>query len=159
MENKKGFQKGNTLGRENKGKPHKLQQGFQKGNTLFEHPKAMASRFKKGQVSTMKGKPAPWAKNLPQKFKSGHKSWTEGKKIWKGNSSDYQKIHYWVKIKKGKRRRCNNCGKKNNKSKNSLVWANISQKYLWDLNDWECLCRSCHTKNDMNFIKQKYGTK
>ena len=58
-----------------------------------------SGQFKKGQVAYNKGKPAPWAKNLPQQFKKGQKHsdrWYEVMKNripWnKGKKGEY---HIW----------------------------------------------------------------
>lgn len=81
----KGFQKGNNFGGLNKGKPKKPQQGFQKGNRFYENPKSIASRFKKGQESWIKGKKNPKARNNPQVFKKGERPHN-----WKGGISPFR---------------------------------------------------------------------
>lgn len=63
--------KRNRLGQFLKGIHPKTE--FKKGNIPI-------SPFKKGQVSWNKNLPAPWAKNLPQRFKKGHIGWNKGKK-------------------------------------------------------------------------------
>ena len=62
---------------------------------------------------------------------------------WKGNKVGYSGLHAWVKRRKPKPKRCEKCQKKK-----PLDLANISQEYKRDLNDWEWLCRSCHTLKD-----------
>lgn len=45
---------------------------------------------------------------------------------------------------------CSSCGK--NKT---FDLANISQKYLDDIKDWEYLCRSCHMTKDNRLVNLK----
>ena len=63
--------------------------------------------------------------------------------VWKGDSVGYFAIHEWVNKHKKKPELCEEC-----KAKAPRDLANISGKYLRDLNDWEYLCRSCHMKKD-----------
>ena len=62
---------------------------------------------------------------------------------WVGNKVGYQGVHGWVKRHKVKSLVCENC-----KSKPPYDLANISQKYLRDLNDFWWLCRKCHMESD-----------
>lgn len=57
----------------------------------------------------------------------------------------YKQVHDWVRSKLGKARTCENCH-----SQRNVDWANISQDYLYDLNDWKPLCRSCHKRHDLS---------
>jgi hypothetical protein len=59
---------------------------------------------------------------------------------WKGDSVSYSGIHAWIKRRKPKPYYCECCSKKIAKD-----LANISQEYKRDLDDWEWLCRSCHS--------------
>lgn len=61
---------------------------------------------------------------------------------WKDNPK-LTTLHEWVFNHKEKRQNCENC----NQNKR-LDLANISQKYLRDINDYKWLCRSCHMKMD-----------
>ncbi len=63
--------------------------------------------------------------------------------IWAGDKVSYEALHGWVKRHKKKPARCQLCNKKKR-----LDLANISQKYIRDLNDWEWLCRLCHMTKD-----------
>ena len=62
---------------------------------------------------------------------------------WKGVSASYRVIHHWVQKNKGKAIVCVECG-----STRFVQWANISGKYMRDLNDYKSLCKSCHNKFD-----------
>jgi len=64
--------------------------------------------------------------------------------MWKGDNVKYSPLHDYIRCHKPKPNKCELCGKITNK----LDLANISQKYLRDVNDFEWLCRSCHMKKD-----------
>jgi len=100
----------------------------------------------------------PWNKGLPKDeqpfFAKKHKE-SSKRKIgkaqlkdknhqWKGKDAGYQAIHLWVRARLKKPRRCQKCGKKTE----DLDCCNISGNYTRDLDDWQYLCRSCHTKFD-----------
>lgn len=63
--------------------------------------------------------------------------------MWVGDKISYEGIHDWIKNQIDKPTKCNDCNEEK-----KLDLANISQKYLRDLSDWEWLCRSCHMKKD-----------
>lgn len=63
--------------------------------------------------------------------------------MWRGDKVSYGALHDWVKWHKPKPLICEVC-----KLKKRLDLANISQKYLRDLFDWEWLCRKCHMEKD-----------
>jgi len=63
---------------------------------------------------------------------------------WKGNEAGYQAIHIWIRSQLTKPERCQKCYKK----KSDLDCCNISGEYKRTLDDWQYLCRSCHTKYD-----------
>ncbi len=62
---------------------------------------------------------------------------------WKGDSVKYGSLHDWVRSKKKKPSRCQDCSKKK-----KVELANISGKYKRDLSDWEYICRKCHMDKD-----------
>lgn len=70
--------------------------------------------------------------------------------LWKGENITYGALHVWVKKEKGKPKYCEydttHTGKR-------FEWANISGKYLRDINDYRSLCVSCHRK--MDYTPQK----
>lgn len=63
--------------------------------------------------------------------------------MWKADKVGYTALHGWVKRRKRKPNECDSCGKVK-----PLDLANISNKYLRNLDDWEWLCRSCHMNKD-----------
>lgn len=75
-------------------------------------------------------------KNIPR----GDKSWA-----WKGELVKKSGLHDWVKKVLGKPNKCEHCG---TTSANKFEWANKSQKYKREINDWMRLCTKCHAKYD-----------
>lgn len=73
----------------------------------------------------------------------GGNQWGENNHQWKGEAVSYRSLHKWVHRNFPKPKTCSNC----NQIK-KLEAANISQKYLRDLLDWEWLCRKCHMIKD-----------
>lgn len=70
---------------------------------------------------------------------------------WKGINVGYVALHDWIKRRKYKPLLCQDC-----REKKKLDLANISGKYLRDVNDFEWLCRKCHMEKDgrlKEFIK------
>lgn len=63
--------------------------------------------------------------------------------MWTGDKVGYQAVHGWVRRRLIKPKVCVDC--KDNPPKDL---ANISQKYLRNLTDWEWLCRRCHMIKD-----------
>lgn len=62
---------------------------------------------------------------------------------WAGDSVKYSGLHNWIRRNYGKPKQCHNC-----KSRKNVQWANISQSYSRDRNDWVELCVSCHHRFD-----------
>lgn len=62
---------------------------------------------------------------------------------WRGQSVKYGGLHLWVRSRLQRPKCCQRCSKEG-----KLDLANISQKYLRDLNDWIYLCRQCHMLGD-----------
>lgn len=72
---------------------------------------------------------------------------------WKGSRVGKAALHNWVERKLGKLRKCEHCGTTNAKQ---YDWANKSQKYKRNLDDWIRLCRSCHAKYDHSIRLPKW---
>lgn len=62
---------------------------------------------------------------------------------WKGDRVGLAGLHKWITSRKPKPEFCENC-----KNKKPYDLANISQKYKRNVNDFEWLCRKCHTEKD-----------
>ena len=103
-----------------------------------------STQFKKGLPSLRKGVGKPGWTNQTS-FKSR-------KQLWEENVREYQAIHRWVKKNLGEVIICEFC-KKTNQS--SYHWANKSQKYQKDVNDWIGLCAKCHKNYDLRFTSIK----
>lgn len=84
-------------------------------------------------------------------FKKGERL-RENHPLWKGENATYITKHKWVVYHKGRPKFCESCGDEN---KNRYEWANISGKYLRDLDDYIRLCKKCHFK----FDGRKFGGK
>ncbi|HBI17153.1 MAG TPA: hypothetical protein DDY52_03320 [Candidatus Moranbacteria bacterium] len=65
---------------------------------------------------------------------------------WKGEFVSYSGLHYWVRRKLGKAKKCSVCGKEGRGRE--MHWANKDHKYRRNTNDFIELCAKCHTKYD-----------
>ncbi len=81
--------------------------------------------------------PHPWMKE-----KNHH--------YWKGDNVGYNALHNWVRRNKPKPKFCEECH-----IKPPYDVANISGKYLRDVNDFKWVCRGCHMKGDGRLIRLK----
>jgi len=76
--------------------------------------------------------------------KQAQERFGENNPNWKGEKVSYTGIHDYIKWHKPTPKACELCGD----TKKVLDLANVSQKYLRDLSDWEWLCRKCHMTKD-----------
>ena len=65
------------------------------------------------------------------------------------NQIGYRSLHKWVERQLGKPSFCEQCKDVTLKHR-QYHWANISNKYKRDTNDWQRLCAKCHKKYDKN---------
>lgn len=70
--------------------------------------------------------------------------------MWKGDNVGLKGLHKWVKSQFPMTKLCQCCKKVPPRD-----LANISQKYMRDLSDWEWLCRKCHMTKDGRFKNLK----
>lgn len=63
----------------------------------------------------------------------------------------YSGVHTWLarKIGSAKKHKCKHCGKQ------AHDWSNIDHKYRINLNDYQPLCKKCHTKYDKKFKEHR----
>lgn len=113
------------------------------------------SRLKKGQVNSGSFKKglAPWNKGrvgvMPEPWNKGKEGLKEENNgMWKGESASYAAKHIWVNTHWGKPKKCDHCNTEENRM---YHWANISDEYKREREDWLRLCVPCHSK----FDKQK----
>jgi len=66
----------------------------------------------------------------------------------KNTSITYKGLHTWINRNFGTPRKCDLCS---TTKKTIYDWANISERYLRDRNDWTRLCRKCHRSYDKMF--------
>lgn len=62
---------------------------------------------------------------------------------WHGTDITYYGLHCWIKRQLEKPITCAMCGQEK-----ALDVANVSGEYRRDLDDWEWLCRQCHSWKD-----------
>jgi hypothetical protein len=127
--------------------------GIYKRKPMTQEHKDNISRSMKGKQNTL-GK-EPWNKG-----KTGIYSdetllkMSKNKKIYRGEehpswnpNPTYSGIHQWIGNVLGSPKECSKCNFTSDNSR-QFHWANISGKYLRDVNDWVRLCVSCHFKMD-----------
>lgn len=113
---------------------------LQKGNTPWNKGLAGLGICKATSGSIQKGE----HRSAMTEFKRGTPEYEHVS--WRGNDVGYHGLHIWVRKHKGKAIICQNCGK----SHDRIHWANISNEYKRDLDDWMQLCPSCHMQYDNN---------
>lgn len=74
----------------------------------------------------------------------------KGKNHWnyKGDNAKYSALHLRVQDRRGKATECEYCG-----GIEWVEWANMTGRYE-DTNDYQQLCRSCHTNYDNQLKSQ-----
>lgn len=101
----------------------------------------MRYRYKKGNI--------PWNKGLTRKTDEridmiAKRMEGEGHPNWKGDNVTYKPLHIWLNRHKQKRETCEICNEKK-----ILELSNIDHKYTRNLEDYQWLCKSCHSKYDI----------
>lgn len=92
--------------------------------------------------------------------KLGFGKWMFGRKgelsnVWKGEYVGYGALHDWVYRELGSPNKCTHCGK-SALHPQGMHWANKSNEYKRDLNDWIRLCAKCHKEYDKGRKQNKY---
>lgn len=84
-------------------------------------------------------------KNNPMFGRRGKKS-----PVWKGDTLQYSYQHRWLRVKYGKPRDCELCGKvgKLHNGRWNIHYCNKSGEYLRAREDWLTLCVKCHWAYD-----------
>lgn len=120
-------------------------------------PKGVYIRTEKHREINRKGHigQEPWNKGLQTSIEVREKQSKAhlGKKPWNKGLFDldtYYGLHNWVKQTLGKASKCEFCGRKD-----YISWANKSNTYQKELNDWIQLCKKCH----YNYDKEYFGVK
>lgn len=124
----------------------------------------------RGKVSPKKGKPAPWAKNLPQKFIKGHIPWNKGKphlvgkKHWNwqgGIDKEHTRIKQTEEYKNWQQAvykrdewTCQKCGSKKLIVAHHIKLFSKFPELRFEINNGIVLCRKCH-QNHHNPRKKK----
>ena len=68
---------------------------------------------------------------------------------WKGDSVKYRALHAWLQKHMPKKESCERCGSKKN------ISIACKGNYTRNFDDYEWLCRSCHSKEDRRNPKLK----
>jgi hypothetical protein len=107
-----------------------------------------------------KGKPRPWLKGIKRSAESRERyrlsKLGELNPKWVGDKIGYLGLHDWIKRRLPKPKLCISCN-----VRPPYDLANISGRYLRDLDDWHWLCRRCHMLSDgrMNNLAQYVNQK
>jgi len=102
-----------------------------------------STSFINGQIPWNKGKCFQKGiihRSAETKKKMGEQKLGVNNPMWKGDKVSYKSLHCWVRRHKEKKLCI--CGKA------PYDLANISRKYLRDINDYVWLCRKCHMLSD-----------
>lgn len=68
---------------------------------------------------------------------------------WRGDAVSYTTLHEWVRRHKTKTGSCTECGADVGTDRShGTEWANVSGRYLRDLDDFIELCIPCHRRRD-----------
>ena len=116
--------------------------------------KQWSRQFCCSKICGDKSKQTPWLRKFDIKkgqhlspatqFKKGEQRAEKNNK-WRGDDVSYSAIHHWVTNNWGRPSFCEHC---KTSARNTYDWANISDEYKRDRNDWLRLCRPCHSKYD-----------
>lgn len=138
------FQKGNQYGKYKKtwNKGLKIGTSGMEGKKQSEEAKKLIS---KNNSKHWKGK--KFSDEHKKKLSENHADFNDEKSPrWKGDDVGYIAVHQWVKKHKGSPGKCEHCG---NSDKKQYDWANVDHSYKRKLDDYMCLCRSCHRFYDI----------
>jgi len=102
--------------------------------------KPMSKEGKTNISNSLKGRKMP----IDVRKKMALSRTGEKNHAWKGDKVKYRALHDWVGKYKPESICCEECGKIKR-----LSLANISRKYLRDINDYRWLCYKCHKNFDI----------
>lgn len=118
---------------------------FKKIHKTEEHACICGQEFKTNSGRTEVGRGKYCSKVCMYKYGMDK---DEKHQAWKGDKVGYSALHSWVARKLGRPKRCSECGFESDNSR-QFHWANISQEYKRELDDWARLCVTCHKKYDL----------
>jgi hypothetical protein len=117
----------------------------------LDHRRKM-SKAMKGRTVWNKGLRGVQKHSLETRLKMSKARSDEKHPCWKGDKVGYDGLHRWIGKKKGKPKKCAECGKTK-----TIQWANKDHKYSRDLEDWISLCSKCHYHYDEKYLKTLHG--
>jgi hypothetical protein len=115
-----------------------------KGHPQSEETKLKISLANKGCIGFFRGKHL----SEEHKRKGSIAKLMDKNPMWKGDNVEYTALHNWIRRRKLKPTFCEICNKTP-----PYDLANISGKYIRDVNDFQWLCRRCHMIKDGRMLK------
>lgn len=116
-----------------------------KGHIPWNKDKTLSEEHKRKISESLKGK----TKSEEHKKKMYSFPKGKGHPNWRGDKVSYHALHEWLRVNKPKTELCEICGEKRR-----LDWANIKKHvYTRNIEDYKCMCRSCHKKMDLGWTK------
>jgi len=82
--------------------------------------------------------------------KISHATRDDKNPAWLGDAAGYSAVHNWIRKRKPKTGRCQNCG-----AQRHTQWANVSREYRRELEDFVELCVPCHKRYDLNCLREE----
>lgn len=114
--------------------------GYKRKPFTEEHKRKL-SETKKGKLNHAYGKVAH-NKGAKYPQNSGKNNY-----LWKEENYSYMTVHHWVQRHYGQPTTCEHC-QTANLTGHQIHWANKTQKYLRNREDWLRLCAKCHKQYD-----------
>lgn len=124
-----------------------MKQRDKRGRFLTGHEVSYEMRRKIGEAQIgeknhMFGKSQSEESNEKRRLSMGTKQTGENNPGYKDNKAGINAIHRWVERRKPKPEKCEECN-----LFSPMDLANVSGKYLRNLDDWRWLCRRCHMES------------
>lgn len=111
--------------------------------------------YQREKPSKLKGRKFPGRITLTSFKKNDSRLMGKNNHKWKDAEVGYMALHARNIRYFGQPKLCEHCG---TKDAIAYDWANISQEYKLERDDWMRLCRSCHRKYDF-ITRKKQGIK
>lgn len=124
------------------------------GSLVEKFTRSINEAAKKGMKLYCNRKCSSLAKVGKNKFT--HDSWrrvsetrvSKGNPNWKDSDATTGSIHSWVRFNWVRPDKCEICGYPNDGTR-TFDWSNKNHKYSRNRDEWQSVCRSCHTIYDV----------